>query len=139
MRRQIITLAIVAFLFAAGGTAAGYAFGRSSQEALVGLTGLPLQYTAATSASALQLGNLVEYHELGELSEYHDIRPRYLLGTDHGFVAVFSVSDELGLTLKERTRTPESALAPDERERLSGGIHLYTEEQLFRALQDYGS
>ena len=137
MRRQIIILALVAFFSAGGGAVTGYAFGRGNQEPLAGLSELPGQYTAA--ASALQMEILPDRHVLDETVEYENSRPRYLLSTDRGFVAVFNLSDDMELTLRERTRTPESALATDERERLSKGIYLYTEEQLLRALQDYGS
>ena len=125
MRNQTLSLALAAVISAFCGAAAGYAIGRGTHELPEEVT-LPI-YLAATSPSALQ----PPQQEMPPI-------PRYVLSTDHGFVAVFNVSTQ-GLTLKERTRTPESALSPDERKRLSDGIHLYTEEQMLRALQDYGS
>jgi len=128
---------MVAILSAGGGVAAGYGFGRGTQtmsaeaaEQSVELLGhLPGRWLdrqpASTSPPALQPPPIEEEYQ-----------PRYVLGTDHGFVAVFYAIDD---TLKERTRMPESALSMEERKRLAQGIYIYTEEALVRALQDYGS
>jgi len=131
MRKVNSSLAflLVSVLAALGGAAVGYAFGSGSHDLSTAYVGLPVQYLAATSPPALRGGE----------EDASVVRPKYVLRTDHGFVAVFNVNDDMGLTLIERTTTPECALAPDERERLYDGISLYSEEQLFRALQDYGS
>ena len=126
MRRyQIIPLLLVGILCAGGGTAVGYALGSNQESAPYTaydrpyyVAGMPV--SAATTPPALSV----------------EATPIYVLGTDHGFVAVFNGSDR---TLMERTTRPESALSPEERARLASGIHIYTEEQLVKALQDYGS
>ena len=119
---SFLALALVGLLCGGGGLAAGYAIG-GGFESDGAYLGMPVQYLAATSPPALDV-------------EPGVAEPRYVLGTDEGFVAVFYAGGE---TLLERTRTPEYALSLDERERLHEGIYIYTEEQLARALQDYGS
>ncbi|MCL2399074.1 MAG: hypothetical protein FWC91_04915 [Defluviitaleaceae bacterium] len=65
---------------------------------------------------------------------------KYILGTDYGFVSVFyNTASDQNLALKERTSTPTDTLPMDERRRLSKGIPVYSEEQLVKLLQDYGS
>ena len=127
-RHQIIPFVLVAMLSAGGGAAVGYAAGSVGSEPVAGAAGLPMHYQYLTSPPALQ--------EVSPEVKIDSDGPMYMLGTDHGFVAVFYAEDQ---SLKERTRTPEAALSVEERERLASGIYIYTEEQLFRALQDYGS
>ena len=137
-KKSIICLALVAIFSAGSGVAAGYAIGISNQEQEVVRQDarLPTQQLAATSPPALWR----EYFPKAEpVKEAESAKPRYLLGTDHGFVAVFSISDSNTQVLIERTSTPEIALSPEERKRLENGIFIYTEEQLVKALQDYGS
>ena len=135
MRRyQIIPLILVGVISAGSGAAAGYAFGSdnafglTNQKPIAEAAGLPVHHLAATSPSALQR----------EMLEPDIPGPLYLLGTDHGFVAIFYINNDSPI-LKERTQTPESILSPEEQKRLANGIYIYTEEQLVRALQDYGS
>ena len=131
MRRyQIIPIALAAIISAGGGGVVGYAIGTTGHDAEVAVG--PIHHTASTSPPALGLLPVTPYENDNDYTN----RPRYRIGTDHGFVAVFYTLDE---TLKERTRTPESTLSQEERERLAGGIYIYTEEQLVRVLQDYGS
>ena len=122
---------ILAVIFSTiGGAAAGYAIGRQDYIYIQEPAGtFPIQYMAAASPPALEI-------TIADTIIEQEDSPRYLLSTDHGFVAVFYVQDK---TLKERTRTPASALPFDERQRLLRGIPIYTEEQLTRLLQDYGS
>ena len=135
MRRyQIIPLVLVGILSAGGGVVAGYAIGDNSPSLPVEANQMPVHYLASTSPPALR----EDWSPVQDLSEQYNSQPRYVLGTDHGFVAVFYAMDE-NQALKERTSTPESSLSPEERERLAGGIYIYTEEQLISALQDYGS
>ena len=62
--------------------------------------------------------------------------PRYVLGTSEGYVAVFYAG---AMSLKERTERPVIALSEEEQQRLVEGIPIFTEEQLVRTLEDYGS
>ena len=128
-RHQIIPFILTAIISALGGAGIGYTIGMNQQSFISETASIPAQYLAATSPQALQWEAAYTAPEGFE-------SPRYMLGTDHGFVAVFCASDQ---SLKERTRTPESALTQEERERLADGIYIYTEEQLLRALEDYGS
>ena len=136
---QIIPLILVGVLAAGGGGVAGYTIGSGTaaplEEALI-LSNYRLAAAGySTSPSALQIGQPQVSENSLELYDYNSL-PRYKLGTDHGFVAVFYAESH---ALKERTKTPASALSPEEHERLTNGIYIYTEEQLVRALQDYGS
>jgi len=134
----IIPVLLVAVLSAGTGAAAGYSIGRSNPQPFAETARLPIYHLAAaptsTTPPALSVHPADHY-------EPPVSRPRYMLGTDHGFVTVFYIQNhqDQTLTLKERTRTPESALSPDERQLLSDGIYIYTEEQLIRVLQDYDS
>ena len=139
MRRyQIIPLIVVGVLAAGTGGVVGYAVGSVNTAALdEALIASDHQLAAAgrtTSPPALRGERSQMPDNISAPSE--DFLPRYMLGTDHGFIAVFYADDR---ALKERTMTPASALSPEERERLVSGIYIYTEEQLVRALQDYGS
>ena len=134
MRRyQIIPMVLAAVFSAGGGGVIGYAIG-TGQEVSAESADMPAHYLASTSPPALSPPIIVPFDDEDDRLG----RPRYRIGTDHGFVAVFYVADDY-LALKERTRTPESALSSEERERLADGVYIYTEEQLVRALQDYGS
>ena len=166
--RPIISLIAAAVLFTGGGVAVGYSIGRYGNDPYLEHSSLYAQQMTArntTTSSALGSGDPGEaegdvnsgrnlgsegsrdperyrgLEEQGYDPPTDSTSPRYLLGTDHGFVAVFYVNTGTGQSqrLKERTRTPESSLSPVERERLQRGIYLYTEEQLVKALQDYGS
>ena len=135
MRRyQIIPLILVGVLSAGGASVIGYAFGRSGQDSLAETNRLaeePIRYLAAAGSGYSSSPSALRDSRLPS-----EPAPKYILGTDHGFVAVFHAADG---GLKELTRTPEAALSPEERELLTNGVFLYTEEQLIRALQDYGS
>jgi len=125
----ILGLVLVSLLSAGGGVAAGYAAGSAAIPQEAAAYGQPMLYhLAATSPPALQTEDSPSVVETA---------PRYVLGTEGGFVAVFYASNPP--SLKTQTRKPESALTPAERERLKTGIAIYTEEELTRALQDYGS
>ena len=134
----IVTMVLIAALSTGAGVAAGYSIGRNNQDALTETAGIPVQYLASVSPPALR-ASPSDHFECNTPDD--SPRPRYVLGTDHGFVAVFYIQDDLNqtLALKERTLTPETALSTDDRKRLDDGIYIYTEEQLIRLLQDYGS
>ena len=140
--RPIVCMALVGALSATGGAAAGYAFGSSelnpSAEA-AGISGGTIHYVAGSSAtpSALRQAPPSAYQEFYQSTDVES-QPRYMLGIDNELVAVFYAQDGI-LRLKERTNTPAYSLSFDERARLEGGIRIYTDEQLMRALQDYGS
>lgn len=152
--RPIVSLIAAAVLSLGCGAVVGYAIAQSANDLDTEYSSLPTHYKTArysTSPSALESADTeqepgLESQDPPSMEGWirdgdGDGRPRYLLGTDHGFVAVFYVNDNQGQNqiLKERTRTPESVLSPIERERLQRGIYLYNEEQLVKALQDYGS
>jgi len=129
---------LIAILSAGTGAAAGYTISRSSHQSPAETIGLPIYHLAAAAPTSTTPAALEASQP--DPAPLATSSPRYMLGTDHGFVTVFYIqNDHQELTLKERTRTPESALSPDERERLQSGIYIYTEEQLMRVLQDYDS
>jgi len=133
---------LVAVLSAGTGAAAGYTVAngsqRPSQESSIGSVGPPVHYLSSTTPSAL--GGYPHRQNQYDPPDYNP-SPRYILRTDQGFVTVFYVQNaqDQSITIKERTRTPTCALSPEERQRLSDGIYIYTEEQLIRLLQDYDS
>ena len=141
----MVSLVLVGILSAGGGATVGYALGHREQNAYTKTAQAPVYYSAhAGMVSSVSPPALREALPILYEPYENDSRPLYVLGTDHGFVAVFYVNDDLGnvnrsLALKERTRMPADALPFDERERLLNGIYVYTEEQLVMLLQDYGS
>jgi hypothetical protein len=60
----------------------------------------------------------------------------YILTARDGYIVVLHAHDR---TEKEITPTPVNIFPPEEQERLAQGIYVYTEEALFRLLEDYGS
>lgn len=70
---------------------------------------------------------------------------RYILGLQDGYVTVFykdPITDEAGnyiSNIKEITKTPATSLSRDEQERLTIGVEIASDDELYRALQDYGS
>jgi len=145
---------LIAVLSAVTGAAAGYTIAgggpessiKSSQESSIESSGrpliesieLPVHYLGSASPSALSVHPNRQNHHAPSV---YSPNPRYVLRTDRGFVTVFYIQNEQDqpFTLKERTRTPTSALSPEEQKRLSDGIYIYTDEQLIRILQDYDS
>ena len=126
-RYQILPMTLIGAIAALGGTAIGYALGSETE---LHSTDIPAYNIASVSTTppALWDGRPTSLIEA----------PRYMLGIEHGFITVFYANDG-NPTLKERTRTPETALSLEEHERLLNGVYFYTEEQLVRALQDYSS
>ena len=146
MRRyQIIPLVLVGLLSAVCGAAAGYALGISGLASQMDPANYPIQYLGAADLppgieESYDTHVSISDNDHEEPEGNSDLFPRYILTTDHGFVAVFHFSESSPRGhLKERTLTPESALSPEERQRLRSGIYIYTEEELVRALEDYGS
>jgi len=62
---------------------------------------------------------------------------RFTIATHEGFIAVFYDNDQT--TIKELTNRPVDALAKEEQDRLAEGIHVIGNEELIRALEDFGS
>ena len=79
-----------------------------------------------------------EYPAMATAAKPSD-EPIYIVGIADGVIAVFHAMAEEGKELRELTTTPIGAITPEERHRLSRGIPIYSEEQLLRILQDYGS
>ncbi len=63
----------------------------------------------------------------------------YILGEFGGYVAVFYKEEMNGTSIKEITDTPISSLNKTEQNNLKAGIYIKNEEQLVKALEDYGS
>ena len=134
----IIYTLLVAVLSAMSGVAAGYNIASGNKETSLEPSRLPFHYIDSYPSHTLEI---YPDHQSQYDITIDSPNPRYILRTDHGFVTVFYIHNgqDQPLSIKERTRTPASALSPEERKRLSDGIYIYTEEQLLRLLQDYGS
>jgi len=65
--------------------------------------------------------------------------PRYILGLFEGYVAVYDALLQDGNNIITVTDTLAESLSAYERQCLMTGINLYDDEQLARAMQDYGS
>ncbi|MCL2753879.1 MAG: hypothetical protein FWE44_07010 [Defluviitaleaceae bacterium] len=63
---------------------------------------------------------------------------QYIISAYEGFVAIF-YDNGYGETVKEMTNRPVSALAPAEQRRLAEGIEVTGNDELMRALEDFGS
>jgi len=63
----------------------------------------------------------------------------YRIGEKDGYIAVYYEKPVNGISLKEITDTPISALPKDEQERIKKGIEVYGEDELIRMLEDYSS
>jgi len=65
---------------------------------------------------------------------------KYVVTSANGYIVVHYASYEGKAShLRTITNIPTCPLALEELERLQLGIHVYTEEELFRILEDYGS
>lgn len=117
----------IVLLAAGAGIVTGYAAGRQSAER---------QVQASEARSAVR-PHLPEYIAGQTAITKYQTQARYMVGTSNGFVAVFYGTS--GEALKEITTTPTTALPPEEQQRLLEGIRVYTNEELVRVLQDYGS
>ena len=115
----------VVLLATGAGAATGYAAGRQSAERQV----------QASEARRAVRPHEPEY-KAGQTAITKP-QARYLVGTSNGFLAVFYGTS--GDSIKEVTTTPTTALPPEEQLRLLEGIRVYTNEELVRVLQDYGS
>jgi len=63
----------------------------------------------------------------------------FVLGVQDGYVAVFYEESVNGMTLKEITGTPISALPEDKQAMLKEGIIISDEDRLIKTLEDFGS
>jgi len=130
---QIVPMAAAIILSVGIGMVTGYALGSySEKESYPTSDANPYQELAAVSMPDLS------YTSQATNIEADNTSPIYVLGIEQGsgFVAVFYYNQS---TIKDLTRTPISALSPEEFIQLSEGIHIYTEEQLVKLLQDYDS
>jgi len=65
---------------------------------------------------------------------------KYVVTSHNGYIVVhYAAHESKSDPLRTATNISISSLAPEELERLAQGIHIYTEEALFRILEDYGS
>jgi len=67
--------------------------------------------------------------------------PRYIVSSQDGYIVVHYVTPEgkADVQLNRLTSIFVSSLPQEEQERLAAGIPIYTEDALFRILEDYGS
>ena len=67
-----------------------------------------------------------------------DPQPKYVVTKQDGLIVV-RYPDHQGGGIHTITNTHTTALPQEEQDRLAGGIHVYTQDALFRVLEDYGS
>jgi len=67
--------------------------------------------------------------------------PRYIVSSQDGYIVVYYVASEekANIQVNKLTSIFVSSLPQEEQERLATGIPIYTEDALFRILEDYGS
>ena len=153
---SIIIIAALCFLGLLLGTAAGYAFYRlrlKPEDAAVNMgvsspePSALSELTRSANGGIKADGGAVENTLNGvaaaeftpvDTNVSDDGARGYVLSVFEGYIAVFSAPGP-ETRLLEVTRTPASALSPDERNRLTTGIEITGDEQLARILQDYGS
>lgn len=145
-KRFLIPIMCTAVLALFVGVVVGYAVMQQAEDNYQNSqVGYYIQHMHATSPPALKsdIDADMPFYEYKPDRNVEDItfeNARYILGTDLGFVAVFyNNSTKKKPALRERTRTPASALPIDELQRLSAGIPIYSEEELVKLLQDYSS
>ena len=63
----------------------------------------------------------------------------YIIGEYNGLIAVYYEKAIDGISLKEITDIPVKSLPENEQESIREGIHVSGEENLIKALSDYGS
>ena len=65
---------------------------------------------------------------------------KYVVTVQDGYIVVlYATGADKAAQIKTITNTSVAALPPEEQERLTQGINVYTEDMLFRILEDYGS
>jgi len=64
---------------------------------------------------------------------------KYVVTARDGFIVVLYAGHNKSGTVHTITNTPITALPQEEQERLANGINVYSEEALFRILEDFGS
>jgi hypothetical protein len=69
--------------------------------------------------------------------EFEEQEYKFTVASENGYIVVYYAGESP--QIKEITFTPINALPAEEQERLARGIHIYTEEELVRILEDYGS
>lgn len=93
------------------------------------LIAVPLAVLTAALAAGVALSRTAE--ATGDLPP-----PKYILSGYNGLVAVYLPGEE---TPSYVTETPVSFLPSADREALANGMPVYSEEELTRLLEDYGS
>jgi len=92
-------------------------------------------YQVSTAPEILPLYTEVEADEEPDLPNH-----RYVVTVQDGYIVVlYATQADKAAQIKTTTNTSVAALPPEEQERLTQGINVYSEEILFRILEDYGS
>ena len=64
---------------------------------------------------------------------------KYVVTSQDGFIVVLYAGCNKNGTVHTITNTPVAPLPQEEQDRLAAGINIYTEDALFRILEDFGS
>jgi len=92
-------------------------------------------YQLAAAPEVLQAYTETEVVEEPNLPSH-----KYVVTVQDGYIVVFyAAGADKASQIKTVTNTSVAALPPEEQERLTHGINVYSEDILFRILEDYGS
>jgi hypothetical protein len=135
MKKMYMLLILSAVLGAGSGAAAGYITGSrtSAPEDMDHL----LQRINPLAALVVEGAEPDSYFDDIYDEAVDEPEHRYLVGVFDGYVAVFYTGDEGAAAVL--TSTPVNTLPADDQRRITNGIKIYTDEQLAKILQDYGS
>lgn len=99
----------------------------------------------------LTLDDMVNYYpewEIRKFSEkevvmrktiFDESGRKYIVGEHEGYIAVFYQVEQAGISLKQVTDTPVSALSSEDRQKIENGIYVDGEYELAKVLEDYES
>ena len=92
-------------------------------------------YQLAAVPEVLQIYTEIEAVEEPDLPNH-----KYVVTIQDGYIIVFyAAGADKATQIKTITNTSVAAFPPEEQERLTQGINVYSEDVLFRILEDYGS
>lgn len=102
---------------------------KKSTRRILLLIAIPLAVLSAAIAAGVMLNRPVDAITETPL-------PKYILSSYNGMVAVFVPEDDAPTYV---TQTPVSCLPSSDRKVIKEGLPIYTEEELTRLLEDYGT
>lgn len=147
---HIIAVCIMVAAIVLGAGASYFTFSRASGSAEYDLGYMPYNLFAADFAPDFFMGKMEMAYApsiKSQKAQQHlvaqhradEILHKYVLTSQDGFIVVLYAGHNKSGHIHSITNTPVSSLPEDEQERLAAGINIYTEDALFRILEDFGS